>query len=137
MFVVVHHHHAVGGVRHRAVVEVSIPRGHAYVQLHAAGVQVGGESIQKIDEPRPRLFGDIFKVHHQAAVFVTGKKGCNLLAKDGARILIAKKSGNINPVGAVEIIDQREDVGAGVLRLEEGHDFVVHRMHHSALDHLK
>ena len=80
---------------------------------------------------------DVLEINHQAAVLVAGKESRDFMAKLGVRIRIAQKTGNINPVFSVGVIHYRKDLGAGVLRLQKGHDLIVNRTHDSALNHLK
>ena len=100
-------------------------------------MQVRREFGHQDREPGLRLDGKVFEVHHQTAILVAGEKCGNLLTKAAARIGIIQESRDIDPVGAIEIIDQRKDFGSGVLGFQEGHHLGINRVHHAVLHHVE
>src|SRR5262245_37440892 len=92
--------------------------------------------IQEIDKATARLLErKIFEVDHEPAVVIAGKECPDFLAKSRPSTGIVEEIGNVDPVRAIKIVYEREVFCSRVLRLQEGHDFVVDRVNGSFLNH--
>ena len=138
MLVVVHDHDAIHRRRDRLVVVVLVFHLHAGIELQSLRVQVRREFFQQRHVSWLPLLGKGFKVHHQPAVAVGREEEHDLAPEVGARFGIIQETVNARKeIGAIEVLHYRKHVHVRALRLQEGHDFVVHGVERVAVDHIE
>ena len=109
-------------------------RGHGDVKLLSTCVQVSRQFVQQCQITGLAFLGKVLEVHHQTLVVVAGQESRNLHRGSGPAHPDHQEFGDVDPLNAVEVVHQRKNFYAGVFRLQERHDFVVHRLDGLALD---
>ena len=74
-------HHAIRGRSDGGIIEFLIVRGHAYIELHPARMQVGRKFIQQRNIARLPRGGKSLEIDHQPAEMVRRKKNAYLLVE--------------------------------------------------------
>ena len=128
VLVIVHKHNPIDPAGHCGIVEILIVRRHADVKLQPFSVQILGNLLQQGHVTRLRFGRNLLEVHHQAAILVGGEERVYLLPEERACVRVIQEGRDIRPVRAVRIVHHGENFHARIFRLEEGHDFIVHRV---------